>query len=117
MVSERLNGIALMHVHQEIVPDIEKVWIYFLLKAEDLVLPRHSVHSARSAGGKGGVEPPTKFSKSRGLKGPQLLELNCWERGDYFFQGLGCNFQIKNKLKSENLMSRKVYKRKYFSLS
>ena len=25
MVSERLNGIALMHVHQEIVPDIEKV--------------------------------------------------------------------------------------------
>ena len=25
MVSERLNGIAFMHVHQEIVPDIEKV--------------------------------------------------------------------------------------------
>ena len=25
MVSETLNGIALMHVHQEIVPDIEKV--------------------------------------------------------------------------------------------
>ena len=25
MISERLNGIALMHVHQEIVPDIEKV--------------------------------------------------------------------------------------------
>ena len=24
MVSERLNAIALMHVHQEIVPDIEK---------------------------------------------------------------------------------------------
>ena len=24
MVSERLNGIALMHVHQEIVSDIEK---------------------------------------------------------------------------------------------
>ena len=24
MVSERLNGIALIHVHQEIVPDIEK---------------------------------------------------------------------------------------------
>ena len=24
-ISERLNGIALMHVHQEIVPDIEKV--------------------------------------------------------------------------------------------
>ena len=25
MVSERLNSIALMHVHQEIAPDIEKV--------------------------------------------------------------------------------------------
>ena len=25
MVSERLNGIALMHVHQEIIPDTEKV--------------------------------------------------------------------------------------------
>ena len=25
MISERLNGIALMHVHQEIVLDIEKV--------------------------------------------------------------------------------------------
>ena len=25
MISKRLNGIALMHVHQEIVPDIEKV--------------------------------------------------------------------------------------------
>ena len=25
MISERLNGIALMHVHQEILPDTEKV--------------------------------------------------------------------------------------------
>ena len=24
MISERLNGIALMHVHQQIVPDTEK---------------------------------------------------------------------------------------------
>ena len=39
MVSERLNGIALMHVHQEIVSDNEKV-IDFLLKTEDLFLPR-----------------------------------------------------------------------------
>ena len=42
----------------------------------------------------GGVEPPTKFSKRGGLTGPQLLE------GGDFFQG-GCNFHIKNKLKSE----------------
>ena len=39
MVSEKLNGIALVHVHQEIVPDKEKV-IDFLLKTEDLLLPR-----------------------------------------------------------------------------
>ena len=29
MISERLNGIALVHVHQEIVPDIEKVIALF----------------------------------------------------------------------------------------
>ena len=41
-----------------------------------------------------GVEPPTKFSLSRGLTGPQLLEgVAGKERGD-FFQG-GCNFHIK----------------------
>ena len=32
MVSERLNGIALMHVHQEIVLDIEKVIDLFFTK-------------------------------------------------------------------------------------
>ena len=32
MVSERLNGIALMHVHQEIVPDVEKVIDLFSTK-------------------------------------------------------------------------------------
>ena len=36
MVSERLNGIALMHVHQEIVPDIEKVIDLFSTKSERL---------------------------------------------------------------------------------
>ena len=39
-----------------------------------------------SAGGRGGVEPPTKFSKRGGFTGPQLLEGYCWERGDEFFQ-------------------------------
>ena len=34
MVSERLNGIALMHVHQEIVPDIKK-------KVMDLFSTKH----------------------------------------------------------------------------
>ena len=32
MFSERLNGIALMHVHQEIIPDIEKVKDLFSTK-------------------------------------------------------------------------------------
>ena len=32
MVSERLNGIALMHVHQEILPDIEKIIDLFSTK-------------------------------------------------------------------------------------
>ena len=32
MVSERLNGIALMQVHQEIVPDIENVIDLFSTK-------------------------------------------------------------------------------------
>ena len=79
----------------------KKSQIYFLLKTEDLVLPRHSVHLGRSAGEKGEVEPPTKFSKSGGLTGSQLLEVNCWERGGGYFTGQGCNFHIKYKLKSE----------------
>ena len=41
--------------------------------------------------GGGGVEPPTKFSKMRGLVGPPFLEWCCWERGSDFFQG-GYNF-------------------------
>ena len=32
MFPGRLNGVAFMHVHQEIVSDIEKSQIYFLLK-------------------------------------------------------------------------------------
>ena len=48
----------------------------------------------------GGVAPLTKFSKRVGLTRPQTLERGCWERGGDFFQG-GCNFHIKNKLKSK----------------
>ena len=64
---------------------------------EKLYLLRHSGHTPFCRGG--GVEPPTTFSKREGLTGTQLLE-GCWERGGDFFQG-GCNFHIKNKLKSE----------------
>ena len=37
MVSERLNDIALIHVHQEIVPDIEKVIDLFSTKNRRLI--------------------------------------------------------------------------------
>ena len=57
---------------------------------------------------KGGIEPPTKFSKRGELTEPQLLEGGCWERGDDFFQG-GCNFHIKNKLKSEIFNEKKKF--------
>ena len=61
-------------------------------------------------GGGVGVEPPTKFSKKRGgdLTGSQLLEEGCWERGGDFFQGGGCDFHIKNKLKSEIFNDKKL---------
>ena len=59
------------------------------------------MHPLVLQGGGEGIEPPNKFSKSRDLTGPQLLEVNCWERGGDFFRGEGCNFHIKNKLKSE----------------
>ena len=48
----------------------------------------------------GGFEP-TKFSK-RGLDRNSVLEEGWWERrGGDLFQGGGCYFYIKNKLKSE----------------
>ena len=57
-----------------------------------------------SARGEGrGFEAQTKFAS---LTGPQPFEGGCWERRGNFFQGSGgggegCNFHIKNKLKSE----------------
>ena len=56
------------------------------------------------------------FYKRGSLARPQLLDGGCWERGGDFFQG-GCNFHIKNILKSEIFNNKKIYKRKYFSLS
>ena len=52
----------------------------------------------------GGIECPTKFSKrGRVLTGPHFLKAGCWERGvDLFQEGEGgCNFYVKNELKSE----------------
>ena len=55
------------------------------------LLNSHSVHPPLPGGE--GIEPPTKFSKSEVLTGPQLLEGVCWERGGDFIQG--CSFHIK----------------------
>ena len=58
------------------------------------------------------------FKKGEGgLTGPQVLERGCWERGGWLFSREGgCNFYVKNKLKSEIFNDKKVYKQKYFSL-
>ena len=50
------------------------------------------------------VEPPTKFSKrGRGLDRASTFTGGCWERGggELFQEEGGCDFHIKNKLKSE----------------
>ena len=51
------------------------------------------------------VEPPTKFSKKRGLTATQFLERGCWKRRVWSFFSGGCSFWIKNKLKSEYLIT------------
>ena len=44
------------------------------------------------------------------LTGSQFLEGGCRKRGgDFFQQGRGCNFYIKNKLKSEILNNNKKF--------
>ena len=48
--------------------------------------PRYSAGGKGEVGGGEGVRPPTKFSKSWDLTGPQLLEVSCWERGGDVFQ-------------------------------
>ena len=44
-------------------------------------------------------EPPTK--RGRGLTGPQFFQKVVRKEGVTFFRVEGCNFYIKNKLKSE----------------
>ena len=66
-------------------------------------------------GGAGRIESPTKFSKRGGegaggsLTGPQILEGIAGKEGSDFFQGGGCKFQIKNKLKSEIFNDKKKF--------
>ena len=59
----------------------------------------HNVHLPFLLG-EGGVEPPTKFSKSGGLIEPQLWEGDSWKRGGNFFQ-MRLQIYKKTQLKSE----------------
>ena len=61
----------------------------------------------------GGWAFNTNFKNGGGLTRSQLLEGVCWERGGNFFQG-GCNFDIKNKLKSEIFNDKKSLQAKIF---
>ena len=56
------------------------------------------------------------FKKGGGLTGPHLLEGVAGKEGLTFFRG-GCNFYIKINSNLEYLMTKKVYKQKYFSVS
>ena len=62
-----------------------------------------------------GAKPPMKFSKREGgLDRTSILRGGCWERGDNFFQE-GCNFYVKNQLKSEIFNDKKnVYTKVVF---
>ena len=76
-----------------------------------LVLCSVDPHSPLSARGEGGVKPLTKNWE---LDRSSIFRGRCCERGsDLFLRG--CNFYIKNKLKSE-IISDKNYKQKYFAL-
>ena len=78
----------------------------------------HPPFSVVGGGGGGGGWTSNQILKKGGLTGPQLLERDCWERGGWLFSGgVGCNFHIKNELKSEIFKDKKVYKQKYFPLS
>ena len=60
-----------------------------------------------------GNEPPTKFSKRKGLTGPQFLEGGCWEKVCVtFFRGL--QFLHLDKSESEIFNDKKVQKPKMF---
>ena len=48
------------------------------------------------------------------LTGSQFLEGSSGKDGDDFFQGRGCCFYIKNKLKSEIFNNKKSFYRKIF---
>ena len=73
--------------------------IITLLPPPNREVPYHGVHPLFLLGG---VNLQPNFQKGeRGLKGPQLLKGGWWERGGDIFQGGGCNFYIKDKVKSE----------------
>ena len=64
-----------------------------------------------AGGGELSLQPNFQKGGGGGLTGFQLLEAGCWERGG------GCNFHIKNKLKSETFNDKKsLYAKIFFSI-
>ena len=57
------------------------------------------------------VEPPTSFQKGEGLDRTSIFKGGLLgKKGGDLFQGSGCNFYIKNELKSEKyLMTKKKF--------
>ena len=72
----------------------------------------HIVCTPLSAGGRGlNLQP--NFQKGEGggrLDRTSTFRGGCWERGgDFFSEGGGCNFHIKNKSKSEIFNEKKKF--------
>ena len=91
--------------------------MFYDLLSEDIHVLGFSVQCEKKSWMSYCTPPPLLYGRGGGgLTGPQFLEGGCWERGGDFFQG-GCNFYIKDKLKSEIFNDKKVFEQKSFSLT
>ena len=77
-------------------------------------LPPHNVHTAPFCRQELNLLP--NFQKGGALTGPQLLDGVVRKEGATFLRR-GCQFYIKNKLKSEIFIDKKIEKQKCFFLS
>ena len=73
----------------------------------------HSVHPHPPPFLLGGGWTSYQIFKKGSLIGPQLLEGGWWERSEWLFSG-GCNFYIKDKVKSEIFNDKKSLKTQIF---
>ena len=111
-----LVGWHCLNISQKIL----KKSIVFNFQFDLITLASKDVHSVYpsplSAGGGGELSLQPNFQKE-GLTGPQVLEGAAGKEGMTFFSG-GCNFHIKNKLKSEIFKDKKgLIAKKKFSVT